>query len=1045
MNTQPEKAPQPQMPAPIKSPHGRFWSLALLTLLAIPAIQPLLREALTCGFDNVFHLWRAVQIEALLRQGVLFSRWAPHMAQGYGYPLYQFQSPFSAYLAAGLHLAGLDWALALNVVYALAVVASGWAAWLLARDLWGDKGAVVTAVAYMYAPYHAYVALYRASLSETVAWAIVPLVLWGLRRWQVGRTRLGLATAVLSFILLIFTHDVTAYAFLPFMGGWVLAMALAERSWASLWRGLLALALGMGGSAFFWLPAIAERHFVQFDRATSAWPFLYFNNFLPLSQLLALPRQADPSLLNDWPERGLGALLALLAVAGTAVAWRRLPGQRWLTGYLALALVGYVALVVAVSRPLWGAFPLLQPFQFPWRFLAPATLAAALLCGGLVAVNRNPLSVIRKPTTDDGSRITNYGLPLLLVVLLSAAHWGWLYPQHCAPPADTSLAGMVAWEAATATVGTTASAELLPTAVRQMPSAETDTPVWAARLSPADLPEGSQIFTAVYHPLRAEIEMETAVPFTARFRTFYFPGWRAWVDGEEVPIVTGDPDGLITFAVPDGRHTLTVAFGETRLRLLANLISLLSLAALAFILWRTPAAHRKAEIQTPIPARWWLALLVVGLALLAIKWLLVDPGYTPLRHSRLSETGLAGFAAPFVTFGSPDNPAQIRLLGMEDWPTAVPADQPLPVTLYWQALAALETEYRVGLVLVDETGIRWSTTDLRDDRWSRAAPTTTAWPLDQYARTALLVDLLPGTPPGAYTLQLSLFDRESLMPLTVYAQGQPPGPYLSLGQIDVQPPAQTAVLESVLFSDDAVTVHGAFLDRAQAAPGDTAVLTLLWSLPKGAGTAVTLSLADNTGTVRHTWPVALPAYGPGRWRSQLALALPVTLPGGPYTVQISTPAGQTAVLPDVLSIQEPERLLAPVDMATAVHVSLGTNDQPLATLVGFTPDVGCQQPGGPCQITLLWRAEAPFSGSYRVFVHLLGAQGQIVAQSDAIPAGWTRPTTGWLPGEYILDTHTLGMPSEGTYTLTVGMYDEKGERLHTPDHNSTIGLGTLPE
>ncbi|MBX3055453.1 MAG: hypothetical protein KF770_03185 [Anaerolineae bacterium] len=1045
MNERDKNSTEPSPIAKKRWINGRFLSLALVTLLAIPAIQPLLRGALTCGFDNVFHLWRAVQIEALLRQGVWFSRWAPHMAQGYGYPLYQFQSPFSAYLAAGLHLAGLDWALALNGVYALAVVASGWATWLLARDLWGEKGAVVTAVAILYAPYHAYVTLYRASLSETVAWAIVPLVLWGLRRWQVERTRLGLATAVLSFVLLIFTHDVTAYAFLPFMVGWVVAIALAERSWGRLWRGLLALALGLGGSAFFWLPAIAERHFVQFDRATGAWPFLYFNNFLPLSQLLALPHQADPTLLNDWPERGLGVLLVLLAVGGTAVAWRRLPGQRWLIGYLALTLVGYVWLTGAASRPLWDAFPLLQTFQFPWRLLAPATLAAALLCGGLVAVNRHPLSVNRKPTTDDGSRMTDDGLPLLLIILLSAAHWGWLYPQHCVPPDDTSLAGMVAWEAATVTVGTTASAELLPTAVRQMPAAETGSPVWAERLSPADLPEGARILTAVYHPLRAEIEVDTAVPFTARFRTFYFPGWRTWVDGTPAASTPADPDGLITFAVPDGRHTLTVAFGETPLRWLANLISLLSLAALALILWRTPAAHHKPETQTSIPARWWAALLVVGLSLLAAKWLLVDPGYTPLRHSRLREAGLTGFATPSVIFGSPDNPAQVRLLGIAEGPTAVPADQPLPVTLYWQALTPLENEYRVGLVLVDAAGMRWSTTDLRDDRWSRAAPPTTAWPPDQYAQTALLVDLLPGTPPGDYTLQLSLFDRDSLMPLTVYSQGQPIGPYLSLGQIDVQPPAQTAVLESVLFSDDAVTVHGAILDRAQVAPGDTAVLTLLWSLPGSADTAVTLSLLDDTGAVQHTWPVTLPAYGPGWWRSQVALALPAALPGGRYTWQISTTTGQTAVLPDGLSIQEPERLFTPVDMATAVHVSLGTDDQPLATLVGFTPDEGCQQPGDLCQITLLWRAEAPFPGSYRVFVHLLNAQGQIVAQSDAIPSGWTRPTTGWLPGEYIPDTHTLGLPSAGPYTLTVGMYDENGERLQTPDHASTIGLGTLPE
>lgn len=1041
MNTQAENVAKTQPPYRKKRTNGRFWNLALVTLLAIPAIQPLLRGALTCGFDNVFHLWRAVQIEALLRQGVLFSRWAPHMAQGYGYPLYQFQSPLSAYVAAGLHLAGLDWATALNGVYALAVVTSGWAIWLLARDLWGEKGAVVTAVAYLYAPYHAYVTLYRASLSEAVAWAIVPLVLWGLRRWQVENTRVGLATAVLSFILLIFTHDVTAYAFLPFMVGWVIAVALTERRLIYLWRGLLALALGIGGSAFFWLPALAERHFVQFDRATSAWPFLYFNNFLPLSQLLALPHQADPTLLNDWPERGLGVLLAVLAIAGAIVAWRRLPGQRWLTGFLLLTLGGYVWLTVTASRPLWDAISLLQTFQFPWRLLAPATLAASLLTGGLASLNRKPLSVIRDPITY-GSRITDNGLPLLLILLLSAAHWGWLYPQYCPAPADTSLAGMVAWEQGTDTLGTTASRELLPATVNRMPQDARDGPVWAARLSPVDLPEGATILTAVTHPLRAEIEMETAVPFTARFRTFAFPGWRAWVDGVEVPITPTD-DGLITFPVPDGRHALVVAFGETPLRWLADVMSLVALAALVMILWWLPISPRQESPADNSSNRWWLALLLVALALVAAKWLLVDAGYTPLRHSRLGDTGLAGLAAPSATFGNPANPALVQLLGYEEWPTAVPADLPLPVTLYWQALTALEKEYRVGLVLVDEAGVRWSAADLRDDRWSRAAPPTTAWPTDHYAQTALLVDLLSGTPPGRYHLQLSLFDRSTLTPLTVYAQGQPVGPYLSLGEIEVQPPLQQTGLDTMLLSAPAMTIYTADIDLPTAAPGDTAWLTLFWSLGGAEETAVTLSLRDESGQVWQTWPVILPAYGAGWWRSQLPLTLPVELPDGRYTWQIESGGGATAVLPQALTIQGPERVFTAMDMGTAVNTTLHANDQPLTTLVGYTLGAGCRQAGGECQISLLWRADNPFPASYRVFVHLLDAQGQIVTQSDAVPSGWTRPTTGWLPGEYIQDAHTLTMPAVGTYTLNTGMYGDAGHRLQTDTQASIIALNLL--
>lgn len=1023
-------------------PFENWLSLGLVTLLALPAVQPLLGGVLTCGFDNAFHLWRAVQIEALLRQGVLFSRWAPHMAHGYGYPLYQFQSPFSAYLAAGLHVSGLNWTPALNAVYALAIIGSGWTLWLLARDLWGDRGAMITAVAYLYAPYHTYVSLYRASLSEAVAWAIVPLVLWGLRRWQVGKTRVGLATAVISFVLLMFTHDVTAYAFLPFMLGWVVVLALSTHSEHSLGRGLLALTLGLGGSAFFWLPAIAERHFIQFERAGSAWVFLYSNNFLPLNQLLALPHQADPSLLNDWPARGLGLLLALLAMAGTVAAWRRLPEQRWLTGFLALVLMGYGWLTVAASRPLWNAFPLLQTFQFPWRFLGPATLAACLLTGGLVSENRNPLTVSRKPITAYGPQITNYGLPLFLFLLLSAFHWGWLYPQHCPAPADTSLAGMVAWEKETDTVGTTASGELLPVSVLSMPQDVYGLPTWELRLSPVDMPEGAIIHTAVYAPLHAQMEVETAVPFTARFRTFFFPGWRAWVDGEAVPIAPADSDGLISFAVPNGRHTLEVAFGETPLRRTADLVSLLSLLALVLILWRIPRPTSSGHAERKTDHRWLWSLLVVGLLLLAGKWL-VDRGHTPLYTSRLAESEVAGVPPVYVTFGSPAQPALVQLLGYEEWPTAVAADQPLPITLYWQALAALDKEYLVGLTLLDENGVRWSDPSLRDDRWSRAAPPTTAWPAGKYVRTALLLDMLSGTPPGAYTLQLSLFDRETFTPLTVYAEGQPIGPYLTLGQIEVQPPTHQDSLEAHLFSTEALTLHTAVLDRTGTAPGDTVLLTLFWSLPGREATAVTLSLLDANNKVWQTWPASLPAYGPGWWRSQLPLTLAVDLPGGRYTFQIKDSTGQTAVLPDALTILEPERVFAPETMDTAVNVALLNEENPVATLVGYSLDPGCQTAGTTCQIDLLWRANSLFPESYRVFVHVVDEQGLVVAQADGIPGQWQRPTTGWLPGEYILDSHLLTLPGEGAYTVHTGLYTEDGHRLTTADKDTSIRLSDL--
>jgi hypothetical protein len=56
-----------------------------------------------------------------------------------------------------------------------------------------------------------------------------------------------------------------------------------------------------------------------------------------------------------------------------------------------------------------------------------------------------------------------------------------------------------------------------------------------------------------------------------------------------------------------------------------------------------------------------------------------------------------------------------------------------------------------------------------------------------------------------------------------------------------------------------------------------------------------------------------------------------------------------------------------------------------------------------------------------------------VTASDAIPAGWERPTTGWIADEYIADPHELVLPADlppGNYQLLVGLYDAaSGARL----------------
>lgn len=91
------------------------------------------------------------------------------------------------------------------------------------------------------------------------------------------------------------------------------------------------------------------------------------------------------------------------------------------------------------------------------------------------------------------------------------------------------------------------------------------------------------------------------------------------------------------------------------------------------------------------------------------------------------------------------------------------------------------------------------------------------------------------------------------------------------------------------------------------------------------------------------------------------------------------------------------------------------------------------RPGEAILLALRWQSLRPVSENYHVFVHLLDAHGDRVAQRDGQPVQWMRPTSSWQPGEEIIDRYGLLLPADispGEYRIAVGLYDAvSGQRL----------------
>ncbi len=126
------------------------------------------------------------------------------------------------------------------------------------------------------------------------------------------------------------------------------------------------------------------------------------------------------------------------------------------------------------------------------------------------------------------------------------------------------------------------------------------------------------------------------------------------------------------------------------------------------------------------------------------------------------------------------------------------------------------------------------------------------------------------------------------------------------------------------------------------------------------------------------------------------------------------------------------------ELATAPAQDIGASLDGQIELVGYdlppaTWQAGTWQAGDIQPLSLFWRRQAAVAEDYNVFVHLLTGDGQIVAQADSAPAGGTRPTSGWVEGELIVDRHGLLLPDDlpaGEYQLLAGMYlPATGDRL----------------
>ncbi len=94
-----------------------------------------------------------------------------------------------------------------------------------------------------------------------------------------------------------------------------------------------------------------------------------------------------------------------------------------------------------------------------------------------------------------------------------------------------------------------------------------------------------------------------------------------------------------------------------------------------------------------------------------------------------------------------------------------------------------------------------------------------------------------------------------------------------------------------------------------------------------------------------------------------------------------------------------------------------------------------------------WQALSQPLHDYTVFVHVLDANGQLIAQQDNMPIRDQLPTACWQPNEYVTDPYSLPIPRGAQQPLSIelGLYQlDTGERLSLDDGTGAVVKLTVP-
>lgn len=524
------------------------WVAAAATLV----ISPFFFLGNASGHDFEFHLASWMEVVEHWHQWVFYPRWAEWANFGFGEPRFIFYPPLSWFAGGALGLF-LPWDMVPGAFIWIVLVLAGLTAYRLARMWLNDNDALLAAVLYAVNPYHLVIVYYRSDFSELLASAIFPLLLWSvIELARRGWPRLPFFVAIYA---LIWLSNAPAAVISTYLIAVIAAVQyFQDRSPRIFLHAIAGGALSLALIAFYIFPAWYEQRWVDINGALTA-QLVPWNNFL-------FAHADDPEfVLFNWKVSGVAMLvLALFGISAVFTTRHRSERRDVFWPLFATGLTA-VVLMFPATKFIWANAPELKFVQFPWRWLLPLDLAAAMFFAAAVA------------------HLRRRWIPWTAIFLCVATLAGWMMTNNWWDSADAkylsaAIARRAGYEGTDEYVPTGSDRYSLPSVPADMVAldAATQKPVIGHPVR-----TGIQFWNAESKIFRVHVDEPTLFIL----RLFPYPGWRATVNGAPAEIESYGDAGQAMVRVPAGRSRIDLRFMRTWDRTAGDIVS--AIALLAFL------------------------------------------------------------------------------------------------------------------------------------------------------------------------------------------------------------------------------------------------------------------------------------------------------------------------------------------------------------------------------------------------------------------------------------------------------------------------------